>query len=102
MDREVLKRQLRERFEQALGQMIDAVDQAPDGRWIAASEWEVRRAGQDLTRDCYEAILQARIDRTPAAADPPTFSPSAGPGRSAGGQAAQQGRSKRRRAQRGR
>ena len=51
MDREVLKKELRERFEQALNQMIDAVEQAPDGRWIAASEWEVRQAGQDLTRD---------------------------------------------------
>jgi hypothetical protein len=97
MDREVLKRQLHERFEQALAQMIDAVDQAPDGRWIAASEWEVRRAGQDLTRDCYQAILQDRVDRTPAAATPPPSPPSAGRG-----PATQQGQPKRRRAQRGR
>ena len=32
MDREVLKQQLRERFEQSLERMIDAVEQAPDGR----------------------------------------------------------------------
>jgi len=95
MDREVLKQQLRERFEQALNQMIESVEQAPDGRWIAASEWQVRQAGQDLTRDCYQAILQARIDQTPAASSPP-FSPSAGQA------PAQQGEPKRPRAQRGR
>ena len=94
MDREVLKQQLRERFEQSLERMIDAVEQAPDGRWIAAREWEVRRAGQDLTRDCYQAILQARIDQTPAASEPP-FSPSA-----AGQGTARQGKPERRGTQR--
>lgn len=97
MDREVLKQRLRERFEQALNQMIDSVEQAPDGRWVAASEWQVRQAGQDLTRDCYQAILQARIDQTPAAAAAqPPFSPSAEQ------VPAQQGKPKRLRAQRGR
>jgi len=93
MDREVLQKQLRERFELALKQMIDSVEQAPDGRWIAASEWQVRQAGQDLIRDCYQAILQARIDQTPAASSPP-FSPSAADA------PAQQGKPKRSGAQR--
>lgn len=93
MDREVLKQQLRERFEHALNQMIDSVEQAPDGRWIAASEWQVRQTGADLTCDCYEAILQARIDQTPAASLPP-FSPSAAEG------STQQGKPKRSGAQR--
>jgi hypothetical protein len=75
MDREVLKQQLLQSFERTLEQMISAVEQAPDGRWIADSEWQVRQAGQDLTRDCYQAILQARIDQTPAAQQP-AFSPS--------------------------
>jgi len=73
MDREVLKHQLRGHFEAALEQMIQAVEQAPDGRWIAASEWQVRQAGQELTQQCYQAIVQARLDvaQPPAAA----FSP---------------------------
>jgi hypothetical protein len=91
MNREVLKKQLRERFEHALNRMIGAVEQAPDGRWIAASEWEVRQAGQDLTRDCYQAILQARVEQTPAATEP-SFSPSTGP--STGDVPAQQGKPK--------
>jgi hypothetical protein len=74
MDTDVLKKGLHERFERALREMIDGVEQAPDGQWIAASEWKVRQSGQDLIRDCYQAILQARIDQTPAATRPP-FSP---------------------------
>jgi hypothetical protein len=30
-----------------------AVDDAPDGQWIAASEWEVRDIFQKLTADCF-------------------------------------------------
>src|SRR5438270_2263076 len=44
-----------------------AVEQAPDGRWIAASEWQVRDIFQRLTRDCYQAMLQAKADAHPTA-----------------------------------
>ena len=49
MDKEVLKRQLTERCQQALDEALRAVDEAPDGQWIAASEWEVRDIFQKLT-----------------------------------------------------
>ena len=42
MDREALKRELTDQFHQSLDQAMDAVQRAPDGAWIAASEWEVR------------------------------------------------------------
>jgi len=47
---------------------------APDGQWIAASEWQVRDIFQELTRDGYQLMLQARADTHPtaqAAAFPP-------------------------------
>jgi hypothetical protein len=49
MDKEVLKRQLVERCQQAPDEALRAVDEAPDGQWIAASEWEVRNIFQKLT-----------------------------------------------------
>jgi hypothetical protein len=49
MDRDALKRQLTGAFQQSLEEAMDAVEQAPDGQWIAASEWQVRQAFQDLT-----------------------------------------------------
>jgi hypothetical protein len=73
MDRDATQRALKERFEQSLEQALDAVEQAPDGQWIAASEWQVRRIFQELMADSYQQLLQARMDAAPQAA----FSPSA-------------------------
>ena len=74
MDKEVLKRQLMERCQAALDKALRAVDEAPDGHWIAASEWEVRDIFQRLTADCFGRMIQGRVDRLPSAAQA-AFSP---------------------------
>jgi len=74
MDRDALKRSLKEQFEQSLEKALDAVEQAPDGRWIAASEWQVREIFQKLMSECYQTMLQARMDAAPA--PQAAFSPS--------------------------
>jgi hypothetical protein len=79
MDKEVLKRQLTERCQQALDEAILAVDKAPDGQWIAASEWEVRDVFQKLTADCFAQMIQRRIDELPSASRA-AFSPDGGSG----------------------
>ena len=85
MDKEVLKRQLTQRCQRALDEALAAVDQAPDGHWIAASEWEVRDIFQKLTADCFGQMIQERADRLPSASQA-AFSPG---GPAAGGPAAQ-------------
>ena len=72
MNRDAIKRALRERFEQSLEQAVDAVEQAPDGQWIAASEWQIRQIFQERMADGYQLLLQAKVDAAPQAA----FSPS--------------------------
>ena len=74
MDKEVLKRQLTEQFQQSLESALKAVDEAPDGQWIAASEWEVREIFQKLTADCFGQMIQHRIDHLPSASQA-VFSP---------------------------
>lgn len=74
MDKEVLKWQLTERCQHALDEALRAVDDAPDGQWIAASEWEVRDIFQRLTADCFGRMIQQRIDRLPSASQA-AFSP---------------------------
>jgi hypothetical protein len=74
MDKEVLKRQLTERCQQALDEALRAVNEVPDGQWIAASEWEVRDIFQKLTADCFGQIIQQRIDGLPSASQA-AFSP---------------------------
>ena len=76
MDREVLRRELTKQFQQSLDQAMDAVQRAPDGAWIAASEWEVREVFQKLTAQAFERILQAKMDA--AAVKPAVFSPGGG------------------------
>jgi len=78
MDKDVLQRQLDELCRKAVAEARAAVDAAPDGRWVAASEWQVRDVFQRLTRDCYQAMLQARADAHPTASQA-AFSPG-GPG----------------------
>ena len=68
MDKEVLKRQLTERCQQALDKALLAVESAPDGQWIAASEWTVREIFQKLTADCFGQMIQRRIDDSPSEA----------------------------------
>jgi hypothetical protein len=95
MDRQGLRRRLRGKVEAALDQAMDAVAAAPDGRWIAGSEWAVRGAFQELMRECFQEIVQAKVDADPAASAG-SFSPGARPGP----HGAVQGRAARRRAQR--
>lgn len=90
MDRDALKRELTQHFQQSLDQAMDAVERAPDGAWISASEWEIRELFQKLTAQAFERIVQAKID----AADPAAFSPSGG------AQSAKQGKARSVRAQR--
>lgn len=79
MDKEVLKGQLTERCQQALDEALLAVDKAPDGQWIAASEWTVRDIFQKLTADCFGQMIQRRIDDSPSATRA-AFSPDGGSG----------------------
>jgi hypothetical protein len=97
MDQQALKRQLRAKFEATMDQALAAVETAPDGQWIAASEWAVRDAFQGLMRECFQEIVQAKIDSDPAASAA-SFSPGErAPGH---GGAAIQGRAPGRRAHR--
>jgi hypothetical protein len=99
MDRQALRRQLRAKVDAAVDRAVDAVDAAPDGRWIAGSEWAVREAFQGLMRECFQEIVQAKIDADPAA-PAGSFPPGRRPAAAAGPDGAVQGRAAGRRAHR--
>ena len=71
---DVLLDQLRGRFEKLCREVTDAVNQAPAGQVINASEEKVRDLLADFRTATYQAALQLRTDAAPAA-----FSPSAAP-----------------------
>jgi hypothetical protein len=75
MSRQAFIDRMRQKVEEALGQVADAINEAPPGRIIAGSEEPVRDTFADLRRDAYEMAVQMRLDAAEAA-----FPPSEGPG----------------------
>ena len=74
LSRDEYIRQMRREFEETLGKVADAVNQAPPGKVIAASEEAVRDLFAGLREKAYQAALQMRLDAAEAA-----FPPSGGP-----------------------
>ena len=75
VDRDVYLRAMRGEMDRVLGQVMDAVNSAPDGNVINGSEIPVRDLMAQLRQRAFEQALQMRIDSTES-----TFSPSGGPG----------------------
>jgi hypothetical protein len=75
MSRQEFIDRMRQKVEQALGRVADAINEAPPGQIIAGSEEPVRALFADLRRDAYEMAVQMRVDAAEAA-----FPPSEGPG----------------------
>jgi hypothetical protein len=70
MSREQFIEAMRGKFEAILGGVADAVNDAPDGQIINASEERVRDLFAQFRQAAYEAALQARIDAAEAAFPP--------------------------------
>jgi hypothetical protein len=79
MDKDVLDQQLEALFRGAMSEARAAVEAAPDGQWISASEWQVREIMQRLTQESYQVMLQAKADGHGSAAQA-AFSPGGGRG----------------------
>ena len=62
-------------MQEYLQSVMNAVNEAPDGQWLADSEEPVRELSADFRRQAYEKAVQMRVDAAEAA-----FPPSEGPG----------------------
>jgi hypothetical protein len=79
LSRQEFIERMRQKVEEALGRVADAVNGAPPGQVIAGSEEPVRDLFADLRRDAYEMAMQMRVDAAEAAF-PPSEGPGLGPG----------------------
>jgi hypothetical protein len=61
---------MREEVEQYLKQVMDAVNQAPDGEWISGSEEQVRDIVAAMRQRIFEQAVQKRVDAAEAAFPP--------------------------------
>jgi hypothetical protein len=62
--------QMKAEMESYLCSVMEAVNQAPDGEWIAGSEEQVRDLSAEFRRQAFERALQMRVDRAEAAFPP--------------------------------
>jgi hypothetical protein len=74
VSREAYVQAMRQRVEEMLGKIADAVNEAAPGKIITDSEEEVRDLFAKLRQDAFEQAVQMRMDAAEAA-----FSPSEGP-----------------------
>ena len=74
MSREEFINQMRQKVEEALGRVADAINEAPPGQIISGSEEQVRDVFAELRQQVFETGLQMRVNAAEAA-----FPPSEGP-----------------------
>jgi hypothetical protein len=67
---EAFAESMRAEVEQYLEQVMEAVNQAPDGAWISGSEEKVRDIVAAMRQRIFEKAVQKRIDAAEAAFPP--------------------------------
>ena len=65
---------MKQEFEEFAAKVMEAVNDAPDGQWIAGSEEQVRDLSAEMRRRIFERALQKRLDAAEAAFPPSTRS----------------------------
>jgi len=63
---------MKDEIEQYAKQVMEAVNQAPDGEWIAGSEERVRNLSAEMRRRIFERAVQQRVEAAEAAFPPST------------------------------
>jgi hypothetical protein len=61
---------MREEVDEYLKQIMEAVNEAPDGEWIAGSEEQVRDLVAAMRQHVFERAVQRRVDAAEAAFPP--------------------------------
>jgi hypothetical protein len=61
---------MREEVDEFLQQIMEAVNEAPDGQWISGSEEQVRDLTGAMRQRIFERAVQKRVDAAEAAFPP--------------------------------
>jgi len=64
VDRDELIRRMRSEFEKTMSEVTEAVNAAPDGHWIDASEERCRDVLGEFRRKAYETAMQMKVEAT--------------------------------------
>lgn len=61
---------VREEVDEFLAQIVEAVNEAPDGEWISGSEEQVREITGAMRQRIFQRAVQERVDAAEAAFPP--------------------------------
>jgi len=61
---------MKQEMQQYLKEVMEAVNEAPDGEWIAGSEERVRDLSAEMRRRVFEKAVQKRVEAAEAAFPP--------------------------------
>jgi hypothetical protein len=61
---------MKQEFEEFAKKVMEAVNDAPDGQWIAGSDERVRDLSAEMRRKIFERAVQQRVDAAEAAFPP--------------------------------
>ena len=64
------KESVRQEVDEFLEQIMEAVNEAPDGEWISGSEEQVRDLTAAMRQHVFERAVQKRVDAAEAAFPP--------------------------------
>jgi len=67
---EQYRQRMQEEVDRVMQQVMEAVNAAPDGRWINGSEVQVRDVMAEFRRKAFETALQMRVDAAEGAFSP--------------------------------
>jgi len=70
VDPKAFQERMQQMVEQTLQEVMQAVNDAPDGQWIEGSEDQVADVMAKLRQKAYETALQMRVDAAEAAFPP--------------------------------
>ncbi|MGA9566303.1 MAG: hypothetical protein WBS19_12320 [Candidatus Korobacteraceae bacterium] len=68
--REEYVKEMKAAMETYLASVMEAVNQAPDGAWVAGSEEQVRDLSAEFRRQAFEQAVQMRVNAAEAAFPP--------------------------------
>jgi hypothetical protein len=63
MTQDAVRKQMDELWSKAREELLGVMEQAPPDNIISGTEWQVRQIQQQLARQCFQLMVQSKVDR---------------------------------------
>lgn len=81
MSQDAVRKQMDQAWAKAREELLAVMSGAPPTSIVSGTEWQVREIQQKLARECFQIMVQNKLDQTVQGAFSPTAGPGSAPGR---------------------